>query len=166
LFCFPNICFGATCPVAQPHEPSPAENAYLHSNYEQAVTLYNELLAKRPNSPEITAALSNVLLRQQKFSEANDLVVKAMDANPQSAVLLAAAGFVQLRAGTPWTAAASAARALALDACNPRAHLLESELLRLNSMFKSAAQHLQARSRPKLASWSQRRHRRSYLLPC
>jgi len=138
-----NICLAATCTVAQPHEPSPAEAAYLHSDYARAAALYQELLAKDPNRPDLTAALSNVLLHQQKFAEANELLGKALQANPQSTVLLAAAGFAQLRGGTPWTASESAARAIALDPCNPRAHLLESSLLRLNSRFKSAAAELQ-----------------------
>jgi len=143
LLCCANLGLAATCTVAQPHEPSPAEDAYLHSDYEHAVMLYNDQLAKEPNRPDLTAALSNVLLHQQKFAEANDLLGKALKANPQLGILQAAAGFAQLRAGTPWTAADSGARAMALDPCNPRAHLLEYELMRLNSRFKSAAAELQ-----------------------
>jgi tetratricopeptide (TPR) repeat protein len=101
------------------------------------------LLVQKPGDVALMAALSNVLLHQEKFLEANDLLVKASNTNSDSAVLFTALGFVQSRSGTPWTAAQSAARAIAFDPCNARARLLYSKLLNLSSMHKSAAAQLQ-----------------------
>src|ERR1700761_1047875 len=107
-----------SCQVAGPHVPTAAEMAFLQSDYDRAIGLYNEGLVQKPNDPGLVAGLVKVLLRQQKVEEAGALVKKAMVANPSSPVLETALGFVQYRAGRPWLASESAARATRLDPCN------------------------------------------------
>jgi predicted aspartyl protease len=131
-----------SCQIAAPRIPSPAQTAFLHGDYDGAVRLYNEALTHAPLDPNLTAGLADVLLHQQKFGEANDLVVKALSAHPQSAVLETALGFVQFRAGTPWLTAQTAAQATKLDPCYARSRLLNVEIFRLNSLFKAAAAEL------------------------
>lgn len=134
----PSLALSVSCPVAAPHAPSPAEMAFLRSDYDGAVRLYNEALANKPNDPGLTAGLAEVLLHQQKVAEANELVTGALSTNPKSAVLKTALGFVQFRAGTPWAAAGTAAEATKLDPCYARSRLLNVEILRLSSLYKSA----------------------------
>ncbi|MBV8069103.1 MAG: aspartyl protease family protein [Acidobacteriaceae bacterium] len=116
--------------------------AFLRADYDVAVNLYSEALTQKPGDPGLTAGLVEVLLHQQKVAEANNVVTKALSANSKSAVLQTALGFVQFRAGTPWLAADSAARATSLDPCYARARLLNVRILRLNSLYKSAADEL------------------------
>jgi predicted aspartyl protease/Flp pilus assembly protein TadD len=142
------ICFGnnpsvaATCSVISEHKPSEAEDAFLHSDYDRAVALYQAQLQQKPNDPTLTAGLVEVLLRQQKLTEAEDLVQKAIAQNPQSAVLMEALGEVQYRAGTPWLALTTVDASIKLDPCNPQARLLSARLLRINSYYAAAAKEI------------------------
>src|ERR1700735_127604 len=112
-----------TCNVVGPRHPSDAEDAFLHSDYDRAVVLYQAQLQQKPNDPTLTAGLVEVLLRQQKVTEADDLVHKALTQNPQSGVLMGALGEVQYRAGTPWLALPTADASIQLDPCNPQVRL-------------------------------------------
>jgi predicted aspartyl protease len=132
----------ATCNVVGPRHPSDAEDAFLHSDYDRAVVLYQAQLQQKPNDPTLIAGLAEVLLRQQKVTEAEDLVQKALAQAPQSAVLMAALGEVQYRAGTPWLASATVDASIKLDPCNPQARLLSARLLRLNSYYATAAKEI------------------------
>ena len=132
----------ATCSVVGAHHPSDAEDAFLHSDYDRAVVLYQAQLQQKPNDPTLIAGLAEVLLRQQKVAEAEDLVQKALAQAPQSAVLMVALGEVQYRAGTPWLASATVDASIKLDPCNPQARLLSARLLRLNSYYATAAKEI------------------------
>jgi predicted aspartyl protease len=132
----------ANCVVASAYTPSEADQAFLHSDYDHAVTLYQAQLLQIPNDPALTASLSLVFLRQQKIKEADEIVQKALAQNPQSAILLTALGEVQYREGTPWLAGASAGTATKLDVCYPAIHLLNARLLRLNSYYAAAAKEI------------------------
>jgi predicted aspartyl protease len=142
------ICFGnnpavaATCNVISAHKPSDAEDAFLHSDYDRSVALYQAQLQQKPNDPALTAGLVEVLLRQQKLTEAEDLVQKALAQNPQSAVLMGALGEVQYRAGTPWLALTTVDASIKLDPCNPQVRLLSARLLRINSYYAAAAKEI------------------------
>jgi predicted aspartyl protease/Flp pilus assembly protein TadD len=142
------ICAGgvaaraATCTVIGPHKPSEAENAFLHSDYDRAVTLYRAQLQEKPNDPALTAGLTEVLLKQQKVTEADDLVQKALTQSPQSPLLMAALAEVQYRAGTPWLALPSVDAAIKLDLCNPRARLISATILRTSSYYAAAAKEI------------------------
>lgn len=133
--------FAATvsCQVKGGHETTPAERAFLEHDYETAAKLYQDQLTQKPNDPELVYGLTRVLLRQQKVSEAEEVVQKATTANPESALVLTALGEVQYRAGTPWLAAETAKKAQQKDPCVAEARLLNAKILDLNSLFGSAA---------------------------
>jgi predicted aspartyl protease len=137
-----SLAAAATCNVISAHHPSDAEDAFLHSDYDRAVVLYQVQLQQKPGDTALTAGLAEVLLKQQKVTEAEDLVQKALAQNPQSAVLMVALGEAQYRAGTPWLALATAEASIKLDPCNPQARLLDARLLRLNSYYASAANEI------------------------
>jgi predicted aspartyl protease len=124
------------------HAPSEAENAFLHSDYDRAMTLYQAQLQQRPNDPALTVGLMQVFLKQQKVKEADDVVQKALAQNPKSAILLTALGEVQYREGTPWLAGTSADAAMKIDPCYPQLRLLNAELLRLSSYYAAAAKEI------------------------
>ena len=137
-----SLAAAATCNIISAHRPSDAEDAFLHSDYDRAVVLYQAELQQKPGDTALTAGLAEVLLKQQKVTEAEDLVQKALAQNPKSAVLMVALGEAQYRAGTPWLALATAEASIKLDPCNPQARLLDARLLRLNSYYASAANEI------------------------
>jgi len=136
---WPTPAGAATCQVISAHFLSQAEDAFLHSDYDRAATLYQAELQQKPNDPFPTAALVEVLLRQQKVTEAGDVVQKALAQHPQSPVLMTALGEVQYRAGTPWLALATVNASIQLDPCYPQSRLISASLLRLNSYYAAAA---------------------------
>lgn len=137
-----NPAWAVSCPVVPPHTPSEAQQAFLHADYERAASLYSQALQANPSDPASAAGLVDVLLKQQKVGDAQTLIEKAVAAQPKSVILQTSLGFVQYRAGTPQLASGTATAAMALDPCFPRLHLLNTQLLRLTSMFKSAAGEL------------------------
>src|SRR5271163_727775 len=82
----------ATCPVLAAPTPSEADQAFLHSDYDHAVALYQAQLQQKPNDPALTASLAQVFLKQQKVKDAEDIVQKALTQNAQSAILLTSLG--------------------------------------------------------------------------
>lgn len=133
--------FAATvsCPVQGSHYISPAEQAFLEHDYETAAKLYRDQLIQKPNDAEIVYGLTRVLLHQQKVSEAEEVVRKAIAASPDAALVLTAVGEVQYRAGTPWLAAETAKQAQQKDPCIAQSRLLNARILELNSLYGSAA---------------------------
>jgi len=132
----------ATCTVSGAHHPSEPEDAFLHSDYDRAATLYQAQLQQKPNDPVLTAGLVEVLLQQQKVTEADALVQKALTQNPQSPVLMTALGEVQYRAGKPWLAFPTVNVSIKLDPCNPKSRLLSARILRLNSYYAASASEI------------------------
>ena len=141
FFCS-SVAWAVSCPVAPPHITSEAESAFFHSDFNHAAELYSQALQAKPNDPELTAGFIDVLLKQEKVADADSVIQKAIAAHPESPILQTSLGFVQYREGTPQLAAAAAAKAMALNPCYPRLHLLNMQIWRLNSMFKSAAGEL------------------------
>jgi predicted aspartyl protease/Tfp pilus assembly protein PilF len=131
-----------SCAVVAARTPSDADEAFLHSDYDRAATLYQEQLQQKPDDSDLTVRLAQVFLRQQKVKEAEDVVQKALAQNPKSAALLTALGDVQYREGTPWLAGASAEAAMKVDPCYPQLRLLNAQLMRLSSLYASAAQEI------------------------
>ena len=127
-----------SCPIIPAHKPSPAEGAYLLGKYDEAAQLYQASLTSSPQDPAAVAGLTRVLIAQQKPAEAINLIQKAATANPKSAVLQTALAEAQYRAGEPWTAATTSSSALNLDPCNPRAHLFQARIARINSLYAEA----------------------------
>ncbi len=134
--------WAVSCPVATPHSLSEAEQAYLRSEYDRASALYSQALQANPFDPQLTAGLVDVLLKQQRVEEAENILQKAITVHPKSVALQTSLGLVQYREGALQLAANSAAAAMGIDPCYPRIRLLNVLLLRLNSMFKSAADEL------------------------
>jgi predicted aspartyl protease len=131
-----------SCPVAQVHDISPAEQAYLVHDYDKAEKLYQDALTQKANDPELVYGLTRVLLREQKVKEADELTQKAIAQNPDSVLLMTALGEVEYRAGKPWLANAIAEKAVQKDPCFPQLRLLNAKLLRINSMYASAAKEV------------------------
>jgi predicted aspartyl protease/Flp pilus assembly protein TadD len=148
LLClFGALCLSApalavSCPVIKNYTPSEAEQAFLQSQYDRAAALYEAALVQQPNDPTLVAGLTQVLLQQQKVSDADALVEKALAQNPNSAPLLTALGEIQYRAGTPWLAAMTATKAMTLDPCYPRLRLLQARIFHLSSNYASAAKEV------------------------
>jgi predicted aspartyl protease len=137
-----SAAFAVSCKVVPAHPPSEAESAFLHSDYDRSAALYQSQLQQSPNDPALTASLAQVLLKQQKVKEAEDTVQKALVQNQNSVILLTALGEVQYRDGTPWLASATAEAAIKIDPCYPQLRLLSARLLRLNSLYASAAKEI------------------------
>src|SRR5450755_1384576 len=128
---------GPRCHVVPPHEPTPAENAYLAGNASQAETLYREALAKSPHDATLTAGLVRSLLREQKVDDAASAVNAELSGAPNSVPLLTVFAEVEYRQGKVAEAAGTADQAFHLDPCNPRVYLIRARILRLNSMYAS-----------------------------
>ncbi len=137
-----HLALAVNCKVTTAHTPSEAEQAFLHGDYDHAVTLYQAQLQQTPNDAALTAGLSQVFLRQQKVKEAGDLVRAALTQNQKSIILLTTFGEVQYREGTPWLAGTTVDEAMKLDACYPQLHLLKARILRINSYYASAAKEI------------------------
>lgn len=45
-----------SCKIAAAYEPSEADQAFLHSDYERAITLYQAQLLQKPGDPALTAS--------------------------------------------------------------------------------------------------------------
>jgi predicted aspartyl protease len=131
------LAFAVSCPVLHSGPPDAAEDAFLHADYDKATALYSNVLEQKPNDPATVAALSRVLLRQQKYKEALELVTKAESANPHNALLKAAQGAAELRAGEPWKAIQSQNTAMRDDPCEPQTHMLSAQISRLLSNYAS-----------------------------
>ena len=132
-----------SCLVAAPPVPTPAEQAFLAADYDQAAALFRAGLATEPNDPRLTAGLVQVLLHQQKADEAATIVNAAATAKPGSAVLLAAKGEVQYRQGFPWDAARTFVDAGKADPCLARVHLDYARTARLNSAYATARSEIE-----------------------
>src|SRR5580692_3785033 len=51
-----------SCKIATVYTPSEADQAFLHSDYDRAVTLYQAQLQQKPGDPVLTAGLVQVFL--------------------------------------------------------------------------------------------------------
>jgi hypothetical protein len=126
------------CHVVPPHEPTPAEKAYLAGNASQAETLYREALVKSPHDAVLTAGLVRSLLREQKVDDASSAISAELSLAPNSVPLLTVFAEVEYRQGKIAEAAATADQASHIDPCDPRLYLVRARILRLNSMYASA----------------------------
>jgi predicted aspartyl protease/thioredoxin-like negative regulator of GroEL len=127
-----------SCPVATQSKPSEAETALHSRQLDKAASLFEAELAQTPNDPAATAGLVQALLQQGKWTDAETLAQKAAAAAPKNAVVLTALAQTQVRGGVPWQAEETTRTALAADPCNPRAHLMQARLARMQSMNATA----------------------------
>jgi predicted aspartyl protease len=128
--------------VAKTHNVSEPEQEFLRSRFDRAAILYQAELQKSPNDPTLVAGFTQVLLRQQKISDADALVTAAIAKDANSAALYTALSEVQYREGTPWLAAQSINKAANIDLCYARLHLISAKISRLSSNYASAAKSL------------------------
>jgi tetratricopeptide (TPR) repeat protein len=131
--------FGQTeaCPAVQPRAATPADTAYVDGNFTEAERLYAQALAQEPNDGALGAALVYTLLREGKVTEAAEREQTMLAVDPHSAAALTAEAEVQLRQGQPWQAMQTLNAAEIADRCYPRAHLIRSRVLRIDSMYAS-----------------------------
>jgi Tfp pilus assembly protein PilF len=125
--------WGAACKVASPHKLSEAEVVFQKGDHAQAATLLEADLARTPGDPDETALLVRALLWQQKTAEASDALNKALLAHPDSATLLTEKAEVLYRQGKPWEMGSAVVSALKADPCFPRAYMLYSWLMSVES---------------------------------
>jgi len=142
LVAITTFAHATTCHVTQSHVTTAAEQAFLTGDFERAAGLYQEQLQHNPKDSEATVGLVHALLKQQKVTDADDLVQKELAQDPNSVPLLVAKGEVQYREGKPWLAAQTADTAMNLDPCNAQLRLLEARLFRLNSFYAMAQKEI------------------------
>ncbi len=142
LFLAAQSALAANCPVLHDPPPTDADKALLAADYAKAESLYRTALAASPGDVHLTTGLVLALLRDQKLQDAADTVNTALEAAPNSPPLIALRAEVELRAGEPWTAAQSVVQSLNLDPCYPRAHLIYSNILDLNSLYATGRAQL------------------------
>ena len=132
-----------SCPAIAEHPLTPADVAYGEGSYHKAEDLYGQTLAQQPHDAVLSAAFVHALLHNGEIEQAAAQVNKTLADDPHSATTLAALAEVQLRQGQPWDALDTLKQALAADACNARAHLIRSRVLRLDSMYASERAEIQ-----------------------
>ena len=130
------------CNVVPASVPTEADKAFLRSEYDHAATLYQEQLQQKPDDPALTVKLAQAFLKQQKVSDADSLIHKALERNPKSVVLLTMLGEVQYRQGMPWLATSTAADALKIDPCYAQLWLLVARIARLDSNYSASAHEI------------------------
>jgi Tfp pilus assembly protein PilF/predicted aspartyl protease len=133
--------FAESCQVVK-HRLSEGGSAFLAGNYAKAAELYRATLAVDSSDVDSISGLVHTLLRQQKVSEAFDALKQPLSANPTSSVLLTLRGEVELRAGTPWTAAETVNLALKSDSCNARTHWLLARIAQTSFLFATARKQI------------------------
>jgi predicted aspartyl protease len=144
LACSGGRGFAVSCKVTAPHAPSEAETAFLRGDYDKAAGLYQAQWKSNPNDAGAVAGLVGVLLRQQKVAEASQTAEQALTAMPSSVVVMTAQAEVLYRQGTPWLAGGVTEKAMKIDPCNARLHLMRSRLARLNSLYASEQTEVRA----------------------
>ncbi len=136
----------ANCAIAQPHPLTPEQLAALTGNLTQAESLYRQKLGAQPRDPELTAALVDVLLEEQKIDEAESTATTALAAvsasSPQSVPLLTALARVQHRQGLPWDQQKTLIAANKIDPCYPLLHLAFANFYSFNSYHASSLKEI------------------------
>lgn len=133
----------SSCPTVVPHVVTPAEDAYARGQYDIAESLYMQALQQQPQDAALSAALVRTMLHQGKIADAEMLAKKALEANPNAAAALTALAETQYHKGQPWLALQTLDGAIKLDSCYARAHLIRSQVLRIDSMYASERKELQ-----------------------
>ena len=131
------MCFSQSCPAVGARTPTPADTAYLNADYAQAEQLYSQALTQQPQDAALAEALVRTLLREGKTPQAAEEAHAAVSKEPHSADALTALAEVQLRQGKPWLAQQTVESSLAADQCHTRAHLVRSQIFRIDSMYAS-----------------------------
>ena len=126
-----------------PHQLSPPEKAYSDGSFAQAEQLYVQALVQQPHDDALASRLVEILLIEDKLTQAAEQMNAALAANPNSAAVLTAKAEVEVRRGQPWLAMQSLDGAAAVDPCYARVHLVRSRIFRIDSMYASERSELQ-----------------------
>lgn len=102
------------------------------------------MLAKEPDNERSGAGLVRTLLREQKTVAAANRANSLVAAHPASAGLLTALTEVQLSQGEPWFSKKTLERSAAVDPCLALTHLISSKVNRVDSMYSSERNEIQA----------------------
>jgi tetratricopeptide (TPR) repeat protein len=140
--------FGVLAQNAKPAPDNPeliaADQLYKAGKFAEAAEKYQALLKIDAKLVAAEAGLIESLLREQKIDEASEEAVKALAAQPNSAVLLAAMGNVQFRLAEMPEAEKSYHKALQIDSRELRAYLGLARLYRAYSLYRRAYDSLKA----------------------
>ncbi len=99
-----------------------AQCYHLGGNQELALEVYDRLIALSGETPVLLNAKSAALLAQGRWSEAAELLTRAVDAESNVGSLHFNLGYAQLGAGAAREAITNLRRAAELEAGNPRVH--------------------------------------------
>jgi len=121
-----------------------ADQLYKAGKFAEAAEKYKALLKIDPKLVAAEAGLIESLLREQKIDDASSEAVKALAAQPNSAVLLATMGDVQFRLGEMTEAETSYHKALQIDPRELRAYLGLARIYRAYSFYRHAYDALKA----------------------
>ncbi len=131
--------------LAQNAKPTPenpdliaADQLYKAGRFAEAAEKYQALLKVDAKLVPAEAGLIEALLHEQNIDEAFTEAVAALDAQPNSAALLAAMGDVQFRLAEMAEAEASYHKALQIDSRELRAYLGLARLYRAYSLYRHA----------------------------
>ncbi len=134
--------FAVTCNVVKHGPPSEADKAFLAADYDKAAGLYKADLEKHPGDEAATVGLVHALVRQQKVTDAAEIVKAALASAPKSSAFVTLRGEIELRAGEPWLVEATVVEAAKIDPCNPRTRLLFSRINAITSRYATARQQI------------------------
>jgi len=124
-------------------ELATADQLYRAGKFAEAEGSYRALLNTDSKLVPAQVGLVRAMLRQQKIDEASDAVNAALDAEPNSAALLAAKGDVQFRRAEMSDAELSYLAAKKLDHKEVHAYLGLARLYRSYSLYRIAYGELQ-----------------------
>ena len=144
---FGTLCLSAqstSCPAATSRTATPADEAYAQGKYDTAESLYMQAISQHPHDPTVVAALVRTLLHEGKVADAAAQANKILADDPHSVPGLTALAEMQYRKGMPWQAMETLDTVIKTDPCYARAHLLRSQVLRIDSMYSSERKELQA----------------------
>jgi predicted aspartyl protease len=123
-------------PVADNPDLVAADQLYKASKFAAAADKYQALLKVDANLVTAEAGLIESLLHEQKIDEASAEAVKALNAQPNSAPILAATGDVQFRLAKMAEAEGSYQKALHIDSRELRAYVGLARLYRAYSLYR------------------------------
>ncbi len=132
-----------TCPAVAEHAPTPAETAYKELRFTEAAELYQKAVTQNPQDANLAAALIRTFLHENRLVAAAGQLTTSLAANPHAAPILTEQAELQYRQGAPWAAMQSVDAALAADPCYAQAHLVRSQIFRIDSMYASERAEIQ-----------------------
>lgn len=120
-----------------------ADQLYRAGKFADAEASYRTLLNSDPKLTPAEVGLVRTMLQQQKIDEALDAVNSALDAQPNSAALMAAKGDVQFRRGEMSDAELSFLAAKKLDPKEVHSYLGLARVYSSYSLYRTAYGELQ-----------------------